>query len=54
MDEMNFGGIYIVGGIISLITLFLSGIERFKNIQYSFPGYRYVSDFVAAYYSFML
>jgi hypothetical protein len=32
MENLNFGVIFIVGGIFFLFTLFLSGLERFKKI----------------------
>jgi hypothetical protein len=32
MDNINFGVIFIVGGIIFLFALFLSGLERFKKL----------------------
>lgn len=31
MDNLNFGVIFIVGGIVFLLALFLSGLERFKK-----------------------
>jgi uncharacterized membrane protein HdeD (DUF308 family) len=31
MDDINFGVIFIVGGIIFLFALFLSSLERFKK-----------------------
>ena len=31
MDNINFGVIFIVGGIIFLFALFLSSLERFKK-----------------------
>jgi uncharacterized membrane protein HdeD (DUF308 family) len=31
MDAINFGAIFIVGGIIFLFALFLSSLERFKK-----------------------
>jgi len=32
MDNVNFGVIFMVGGIIFLFSLFLSNLKRFKKI----------------------
>jgi hypothetical protein len=54
MENLNFGVIFIVGGIIFLLTLFFSGLERFKKFFNFLSWITAIALIILALYYFFL
>jgi|WetSurSiteA1Bulk_404760.scaffolds.fasta_scaffold18413_4 hypothetical protein len=54
MDDINFGLIFIIGGIIFLFALFLSSLERFKKFFNILSWITAIALIILAVYYFFL